>query len=147
MNRPYRCIGAREVIAELRSLMVEYGVPEHIRSDNGSEFIAAEIQRWMTANNIGTIYIQPGSPWENPYIESFNGKFRDECLMREVFTSILEARVVVEDWRREYNEYRPHPAQGGIGVHDPGGIFATLSASGRSAPSGQRFRTSFFFLS
>jgi len=112
MNRPYRCIGAREVIAELRSLMAEYGVPEHIRSDNGSEFIAAEIQRWMTANNIGTIYIQPGSPWENPYIESFNGKFRDECLNREAFTSILEARVVVEDWRREYNEYRPHSSLG-----------------------------------
>ena len=112
MNRPYRCIGAHEVIAELRCLMVEHGVPEHIRSDNGPEFIAAEIQRWMASSGIGTIYIEPGSPWENPYIESFNGKFRDECLNREVFTSILEAQVIVEDWRREYNEKRPHSSLG-----------------------------------
>ena len=112
LNRPYRCIGASEVIAELRRLMVEYGVPEHIRSDNGPEFIAAEIQRWMASSGIGTIYIEPGSPWENPYIESFNGKFRDECLNREVFTSIHEARVIAEDWRREYNEERPHSSLG-----------------------------------
>jgi len=117
MNRPYRCIRAREVIAELGCLIVEHGVAGHIRSDNGPEFIAAEIQRWMSANSIGTIYIEPGSPWKNPYIESFNGKFRDECLMRELFTSLLETRVIAEDWRREYNEYRPHSAQGGIGVH------------------------------
>lgn len=112
MNRPYRCIGAREVIAELRSLMVDYGVPEHIRSDNGPEFIASAIREWLAARDIGTIYIEPGSPWENPYIESFNGKFRDECLNREVFTGLLEARVITDDWRREYNEYRPHSSLG-----------------------------------
>ena len=107
-----RCLGSREVTGELRSLIARHGAPGHIRSDNGSEFIAVEIQRWMAANGIGTIYIQPGSPWENPYIESFNGKFRDECLNREMFVSILEARVVVEDWRREYNEKRPHSSLG-----------------------------------
>ncbi len=110
--RAGRCLGSKEVIGELRSLVARHGAPGHIRSDNGSEFIAVEIQRWMAANGIGTIYIQPGSPWENPYIESFNGKFRDECLNREMFTSILEARVVVEDWRREYNEKRPHSSLG-----------------------------------
>ncbi len=103
---------AREVITELRCLMVDHGVPEHIRSDNGPEFIASAIREWLADEDIGTIYIEPGSPWENPYIESFNGKFRDECLNREVFTSLLEARVIAEDWRREYNEYRPHSSLG-----------------------------------
>ena len=107
-----RCHGSKEVIDELRGLIVRHGVPEHIRSDNGSEFIAADIQRWMAGSGIGTMYIQSGSPWENPYIESFNGKFRDECLNREMFMSIVEARVIAEDWRKEYNEERPHSSLG-----------------------------------
>ena len=107
-----RCLGSKDVIDELRGLIVRHGVPEHIRSDNGSEFIAADIQRWMAGSGIGTMYIQPGSPWENPYIESFNGKFRDECLNREMFMSIVEARVIAEDWRKEYNEERPHSSLG-----------------------------------
>ena len=118
-----RCLGSREVIGELRSLVAWHGAPGHIRSDNGSEFIAADIQRWLKSSGIRTIYIKPGSPWENPYIESFNGKFRDECLNREMFMSILEARVIVEDWRREYNEERPHSSLG----YTPPAEFARLS--------------------
>lgn len=121
--RAGRSLGSTEVIGELRSLMATCGAPEHIRSDNGSEFISAAIKSWLSASSIGTIYIEPGSPWENPYIESFNGKLRDECLNREIFTSVLEARVIVEDWRREYNENRPHSSLGYV----PPAEFARLS--------------------
>lgn len=92
--------------------MREHGKPEHLRSDNGPEFIAQAVARWLKFYRVETIYITPGSPWENPYIESFNGKFRDECLNRELFMNVSEARVIVEEWRREYNEVRPHSALG-----------------------------------
>lgn len=101
---------SEDVIHELRNIMKTQGVPEHIRSDNGSEFIAKAVSRWLAFYRVKTIYITPGSPWENPYIESFNGKFRDECLNRELFLSILDARVIVEEWRQEYNAERPHSA-------------------------------------
>jgi transposase InsO family protein len=83
-------------------------IDEHIRSENGPEFIAYAIQDWMQHRHIKMRYIKPGSPWENAYIESFHDKRRDECLNREVFGSLAEARVVIEQWRREYNEYSPH---------------------------------------
>ena len=84
------------------------GLPKHIRSDNGSEFIAEIIREWLDGIDCETIYIEPGSPWENPYIESFNGKVRDECLNMNVFQNGSEAREVVGEWMREYNEFRPH---------------------------------------
>jgi transposase InsO family protein len=92
--------------------MKRYGVPEHIRSDNGPEFIAYAIQHWMKQREIKSLYIKPGSPWENGHIESFHDKLRDECLNREVFGSILEEKVVVESWRIEYNQQRPHSSLG-----------------------------------
>jgi len=83
-----------------------------LRSDNGPEFIAKEVQRWLANNHIKTIYIDPGSPWQNGFVESFHGRFRDECLNREQLWTLTEARVVIEDFRCEYNHYRPHSKLG-----------------------------------
>lgn len=105
-------ITARDVIRVVEAAMEQHGVPGHIRSDNGPEFIAYAIEDWMKARQIGSIYIKPGSPWENGRIESFHDKLRDECLNREIFGSILEAKVVVESWRNEYNQQRPHSSLG-----------------------------------
>lgn len=96
-------IRAVDVITVVEAAMVRYGKPEHIRSDNGPEFIAYAIQDWMKESQIETLYIQPGSPWENGHIESFHDKLRDECLNREIFGSLLEAKVLVEHWRIESN--------------------------------------------
>jgi putative transposase len=84
------------------------GLPAYIRSDNGPEFIAKAVQQWLEENHCRTIYIEPGSPWEIPYIESFNGKLREECLNQYVFTNTREAQEIVSSWREEYNQYRPH---------------------------------------
>jgi transposase InsO family protein len=105
-----RHITSRDVIDQLFQLFVLRGIPEHIRSDNGPEFTAREIRRWLARIGVKTLFIERGSPWENGYIESFNGKLRDELLNREVFTTLTEARVLIEEWRREYNEVRPHSA-------------------------------------
>lgn len=105
-------IRAVDVIQVIERAMVKQGVPEHIRSDNGSEFIAYAIQDWLRDKNVKTIYIHPGSPWENPYIESFHDKLRDELLNRELFGNLVEARVVIEQWRKDYNEERPHSSLG-----------------------------------
>ena len=88
------------------------GVPEHIRSDNGSEFTAKCVREWLGRVGVTTLYIEPGSPWENGYVESFNGKLRDELLKRESFDTVLEAKVLVERWRKDYNRVRPHGALG-----------------------------------
>ncbi len=101
-------IRAVDVITVVEAAMARYGAPEHLRSDNGPEFIAYAIQDWLEAREVKAIYIQPGSPWENGHIESFHDKFRDECLNREIFGSLLEAKVLVEQWRMEYNTNRPH---------------------------------------
>ncbi len=103
-----RSMPAGDVISVLDYLFMVRGVPKFIRSDNGSEFIAHSITRWLYDQGVETIHIAPGSPWENGYIESFNGKFRDEVLNRELFYSVKEAKVIVEDWRMEYNHHRPH---------------------------------------
>jgi putative transposase len=103
-----RSIRAQDVISVLEYLFMVRGVPRFIRSDNGPEFIADAIKRWLTKKHVGTLYIEPGSPWENGYIESFNGKLRDEILNRQVFYSVREAKVIVEDWRLDYNNHRPH---------------------------------------
>jgi transposase InsO family protein len=107
-----RKISSQDVIDELFNLFVFRGIPEHIRSDNGPEFTARAVRRWLSRLGVKTLFIEPGSPWENGYIESFNGKLRDELLNREVFTTLEEARVLIEQWRREYNQIRPHSALG-----------------------------------
>jgi len=105
-------IRAEEVITVVEAAMERYGRPEHIRSDNGPEFIAYAIQDWLKQKGVKTLYIQPGSPWENGHIESFHDKLRDELLNREIFGSLLEAKVLVEAWRIEYNQKRPHSSLG-----------------------------------
>jgi putative transposase len=107
-----RSIRALDAIRVLDGAIKCYGQPEHIRSDNGPEFIAEAIRQWMSTAQIKSLYIQPGSPWEQAYIESFHDKFRDECLNRELFATLAEARVIIESWRREYNQMRPHSALG-----------------------------------
>lgn len=90
------------------------GVPDYIRSDNGSEFTAKAVRQWLAKVGVKTLFIEPGSPWENGYIESFNGKLRDELLNTEIFDTLLEAeaKVLIERWRREYNKIRPHSSLG-----------------------------------
>lgn len=105
-------IRAVDVITVIEGAIERYGAPEHIRSDNGPEFIAYAIQDWLRENEIKAIYIQPGAPWENGHIESFHDKLRDECLNREIFGSLLEAKIVIESWRVEYNTERPHSSLG-----------------------------------
>src|SRR6202790_3925206 len=92
--------------------MLFRGIPEYLRSDNGPEFVAWELRKWLARLGTGTLYIEPGSPWENGYCESFNGKLRDECLNGEIFYSLKEAQVVIEQWRVEFNTRRPHSALG-----------------------------------
>jgi len=107
-----RRITSQEVIDQLAELFVERGIPEHLRSDNGPEFTARAIRQWLRDLGVKTLYIEPGSPWENGYIESFNGKLRDELLNVEIFTTLFEAQVLIENWRKEYNQIRPHSALG-----------------------------------
>jgi len=107
-----RRITSQDVIDQLFQLFVLRGIPEYIRSDNGPEFTAREIRKWLGSIGIKTLFIEPGSPWENGYIESFNGKLRDELLNREVFYTLTEAKVLIGEWRREYNGFRPHSACG-----------------------------------
>ena len=107
-----RKISSQDVIDELFNLFIFRGIPEHIRSDNGSEFTAKAVRRWLNRLGVKTLFIEPGSPWENGYIESFNGKLRDELLDREIFTTLEEAKVLIEQWRRDYNHVRPHSALG-----------------------------------
>ena len=107
-----RSIRAKDVIAVLEYLFVVRGTPAYIRSDNGPEFIADAIRKWLKEKHVGTLYIEPGSPWENGYIESFNGKMRDELLSGEIFYSLKEAQVLIEMWRKHYNTVRPHSSLG-----------------------------------
>ena len=107
-----RSITSREVIETLRYLFEVRGAPEHIRSDNGPEFIAKALRAWLAESGVKTLYIEPGSPWQNGFNESFNGKLRDELLNGELFTSLQEAKVVTEDWRLGYNHRRPHSSLG-----------------------------------
>ena len=107
-----RKIKAQDVIDKLFDLFVLRGIPENIRSDNGPEFTAKAVRKWLNRLGVKTLFIERGSPWENGYIESFNGKMRDELLEREVFTTLKEAQVLIEGWRREYNQLRPHSSLG-----------------------------------
>lgn len=103
-----RKINSQKVLATLYKLFLTRGTPKYIRSDNGPEFIAEKLRVWLKRINVETLYIEPGSPWENGYCESFNGKLRDELLNRELFSTLREAKVLIEQWRKEYNTIRPH---------------------------------------
>lgn len=107
-----RRLSSHDVLNVLFYLFIHRGVPHYIRSDNGSEFTAKAVRQWLSSLGVGTLFIEPGSPWENGYIESFNGKLRDELLNREIFTTLLEAKILIENWRRHYNTIRPHSALG-----------------------------------
>ncbi len=109
-----RKIRAHDVLEVLADLFVRHGPPEYLRSDNGPEFTAKPVRRWLGRVGVEMLFIEPGSPWENGYNESFNGKLRDELLNGEIFYSLAEAAVLVEQWRREYNTVRPHSACGGF---------------------------------
>jgi transposase InsO family protein len=107
-----RKMTSSSVIDALADIFIERGAPQYIRSDNGSEFSAQLIQQWLKALHVKTAYIEPGSPWENGYIESFNGKLRYELLDGEIFDTVIEARVITERWRQHYNKIRPHSSLG-----------------------------------
>jgi len=107
-----RRLRSDDVLQVLAELFVRHGAPDHIRSDNGSEFTAKAVRDWLRRVKVKTLYIAPGSPWENGYNESFNGKLRDELLNGEIFYSLKEAQVLIERWRRHYNNIRPHSALG-----------------------------------
>jgi putative transposase len=128
-----RALRAQDVLAWLQKAIEQQGAPEYLRSDNGSEFIAKIVQRWLAENHIKTIYIEPGSPWQNGFVESFHGRFRDECLNREQLWTLTEARVVIGDYRCKYNQVRPHSR---LGYESPA-VFAARSGPS-PAPVGLR---------
>ncbi len=107
-----RRLNSEDVLERLAWLFATRGVPDHLRSDNGPEFIAQTAREWLSRVGVRTLYIEPGSPWENGYVESFNGKLRDELLNGEIFYTLLEAKVLIERWRVHYNRVRPHSALG-----------------------------------
>lgn len=107
-----RKLNSSNVLDVLSDQFLLRGVPEYIRSDNGPEFTAKAVREWLARLDVTTLFIEPGSPWENGYIESFNGKLRDELLNCEIFDTVFEAKVLVEMWREEYNQRRPHSSLG-----------------------------------
>jgi transposase InsO family protein len=107
-----RRLNSEDVLERLAWLFATRGVPKYLRSDNGPEFTARAVREWIRRVGAATLFIEPGSPWENGYVESFNGKLRDELLNREIFYSLTEAKVLLEHWRREYNTVRPHSSLG-----------------------------------
>lgn len=113
-------INAKAVREALQQACAAYGCPQHIRSDNGPEFIAETIREWITEEKIQTLFIEPGCPWQNPFVESFHSRFRNDCLNRELFLNLLDAQVVIGDWRVKYNHRRPHS---GIGYRSPVEVF------------------------
>jgi transposase InsO family protein len=120
-------LDSHDVIAVLGELVPQQGAPQFVRSDNGGEFIAARVQQWLEQQGSATVHIAPGHPWENAYTESFNGKFRDECLNQEVFWNERHAQVVVEDWRVWYETQRPHSA---LGYKTPAEVVVELAGHG-----------------
>lgn len=128
-----RAITSDDVLERLAWLMVVRGVPGHIRSDNGPEFTAGAVRGWLGRVGVRTLFIEPGSPWENGYVESLNGKLRDEVLRGEIFYTLQEAKILVERWRRHYNTVRPHSALG-YRPPAPEGVLAASAAEPGSAP-------------
>jgi putative transposase len=133
-----RSITSKGVIAVLEYLFSVRGIPRFIRSDNGPEFIADAIKGWLSDKKVGTLYIAPGSPWENGYIESFHGRLRDELLNREQFFNVNEAKVLAENWRLDYNHHRPHS---GLKYKTPAAFAGSCiaSASAFSGPAPQQY--------
>jgi transposase InsO family protein len=136
-----RRLRSGDVLNALAEVMARRGMPKYLRSDNGPEFIATEVQEWFKEMGVGTIYIEPGSPWENGHVESFHNRLRDECLNQEIFLSVAEARVVIEEWRRFYNRVHPHsrlgfqsPDEFARRMARPALISATATPSLRSMP-------------
>jgi transposase InsO family protein len=107
-----RHIKSDDVLCRLADLFIQRGTPVYIRSDNGSQFTSKMVRGWLERLKVKTLFIEPGSPWENGYVESFHGKIRDELLNREIFFTLREAKVLIEQWRREYNQKRPHSSLG-----------------------------------
>jgi len=107
-----RRLDSEDVLERLAELFVCRGTPAFLRSDNGAEFTANAVREWLARLGVQTLYIEPGSPWENGYVESFNGKLRDELLDREIFYTLQEAQVLIERWRQHYNRFRPHSSLG-----------------------------------
>lgn len=130
-----RSITSEDVIDTLGELFAMRGVPQHIRSDNGPEFIARAIQRWVAQVDVQTLYIEPGSPWENGFAESFHSRLRDEFLALEVFESLAAARKLTAAWREDYNHHRPHSS---LGYVTPIEFAARCAASVRATPSLQQ---------
>ena len=110
--RVKRKLNSTDVVDTLTDLFILRGIPAYIRSDNGPEFVAKTVRNWIAAVGAKTAYIEPGSPWENGYCESFNARFRDELLNGEIFYILKEAQIIIEQWRRHYNTVRPHSALG-----------------------------------
>lgn len=125
---------ADDLLERLADLFVRRGVPGHVRSDNGPEFAARAVRDWLGRLGVGTLFIAPGSPWENGYIESFNGKVRDELLNPELFDTLLEAKVLTERWRRGYNTVRPHSA---LGYRPPAPEVILVRPPGVVSPTGR----------
>ena len=126
-----RSLKSADVIDVLSDLFILRGVPGHVRSDNGPEFVAKAVQKWIGAVGAKTAYIMPGSPWENGFIESFNARLRDELLDGEIFYSLAEAKIIIESWRRHYNTVRPH---GSLGYKPPAPEVFVPALAERSAP-------------
>jgi putative transposase len=133
-----RSIRSKDVIAVLEYLFMVRGAPGYIRSDNGPEFIADAIKRWLADNEVETLYIEPGSPWENGYIESFHARLRDELLDRELFYGVKEAGVLAENWRQEYNHHRPHSS---LNYMTPAAFAARCIPSVSATPRPQEYTT------
>ena len=133
--RVARSIKAQDAIDILAEVFAMRGVPEHLRSDNGPEFIAMAMRDWLKQVNVGTLYIEPGSPWENGYAESFNSKFRDEFLNAEEFDTVVHARALAGTWQADYNDQRPHSA---LDYLTPNEFARTCAASARATSSLQQ---------
>jgi transposase InsO family protein len=117
-------INGSTVVSVLNKIAAEHGFPAHIRSDNGPEFIGRAVKQWLAGTATQGLYVEPGSPWQNGYAESLNSRFRDECLNMHMFYTLKEARAIISEWQRKYNERRPHSALGGL----PPKVFAARLA-------------------
>jgi len=137
-----RRMSGLEVITILKALVKLHGVPEHLRCDNGTEFVCAAVKAWLKRSKVSALYIAPGSPWENAYAESYHARLRDEMLDREEFQTLPQAQALLENWRQEYNEQRPH---GSLGYQTPEAFAqscrrGTQRADRRAEPSSATLR-------
>ena len=146
-----RRMTSEDVLERLAFSMVIRGVPKHIRSDNGAEFTSRAVRGWLAKVGVKTLFIEPGSPWENGYVESFNGKLRDELLDREIFYTLREAKVLIERWRQHYNRIRPHsslgyrpPAPEALGWSSVAAANAALGAPPQTPPGALPLDPGFF---